>query len=171
MSRNPKLTQGFLRNVAMSPNTLRRLINLWPPFLGAGIRVENISADYRYASVRLRQGLLNRNLFGTHFGGSLFAMSDPFYATLVLHNLGRGYVVWDKASKIDFKLPARGTVRAEFRLSDAMLADIRQHTAAGEKYEPCYAVDVINSRGEVVATVEKTLYIRRHPKGDMESNS
>jgi len=163
MSSNPKLRQGFLRNATPPAWLTRVFINLWPPFIGAGIRVEHISADFREARVRMHQRLLNTNIFGTHFGGSLFAMTDPFYALLILRNIGKEYVVWDSASHIDFKLPARGTVRAQFHIDDAILADIREQTASGEKYEPRYAVDVVDGQGNVVASINKTLYIRRKP--------
>ncbi|MDB5801189.1 MAG: tetrameric acyl-CoA thioesterase [Rhodocyclales bacterium] len=163
MSSNPKFRQGFLRN-ATPPAWLTRLfINMWPPFIGAGIHVEYISADFREATVRMRQCLLNTNIFGTHFGGSLFAMTDPFFALLILRNIGKDHVVWDSTSHIDFKLPARGTVRARFFIDDAILADIHRQIAEGEKYEPHYAVDVTDAQGNVVASVSKTLYIRRKP--------
>ena len=160
-----KLKQGFMRNVKLGAGTLRLLMNLWPPFIGAGIHVERIAPDYLEARVRMRMGLLNRNYMGTHFGGSLFAMTDPFFALLVMHNLGRDYVVWDKASSIDYKLPGRGTVRASFRITPEQVEDILQATASGQKYEPTFAVDVVNRHGEVVATVEKTIYVRRKPGG------
>ncbi len=158
-----KLKQGFMRNVKLGAGSLRLLMNLWPPFIGAGIHVERLAPDYREAVVRMRLGLLNRNYMGTHFGGSLFAMTDPFFALLVMHNLGRDYVVWDKASSIDYKLPGRGTVRASFRITPEQVEDILQATAGGQKYEPTFAVDVVNRHGEVVATVEKTIYVRRKP--------
>ena len=158
-----KLKQGFMRNVKLGAGSLRLLMNLWPPFIGAGIHVERLAPDYREAVVRMRLGMLNRNYMGTHFGGSLFAMTDPFFALLVMHNLGRDYVVWDKASSIDYKLPGRGTVRASFRITPEQVEDILQATASGQKYEPTFAVDVVNRHGEVVATVEKTIYVRRKP--------
>lgn len=158
-----KLKQGFMRNVKLSAGTLRLLMNLWPPFIGAGIHVERLSPDYTEAVVRMRLGLLNRNYMGTHFGGSLYAMTDPFFALLVMHQLGRGYVVWDKASSIDYKLPGRGTVRARFRVTSEQVEAIRQATAGGDKFEPVFTVDVVNRKGEVVATVEKTVYVRRKP--------
>jgi hypothetical protein len=38
-----KLKQGFMRNVKLGSGILRLLMNLWPPFIGAGIHVENAS--------------------------------------------------------------------------------------------------------------------------------
>lgn len=160
---SPKLKQGFMRNVAVSPRTTRWLLNLWPPFIGAGIHVEYLAADWSEARVRMRQWLHNTNIFGTHFGGSLFAMTDPFFALLMLHRLGRDYVVWDKASSIDYRLPARGTVRAVFTMDEAQVEAARQATADGGKYEPRFSVPIVDSRGDVVASVEKVLYIRRKP--------
>ncbi|MDD2669132.1 MULTISPECIES: DUF4442 domain-containing protein [Zoogloea] len=158
-----KLKQGFMRNVKLGAGSLRLLMNLWPPFIGAGIHVERIAPDYLEAVVRMRMGLLNRNYMGTHFGGSLYAMTDPFFALLVMNRLGRKYVVWDKSSSIDYKLPGRGTVRATFRITPEQVEEIRQATAGGGKYEPTFSVDVMNHQGEVVATVEKTIYVRLKP--------
>lgn len=136
-------------------------INLWPPYLGAGIRVAHIAADYRHVVVELRLGLRNRNYFGTHFGGSLYAMTDPFFALMVLHNLPAGYVVWDKAASIDFVAPGRGRVHAEFRLEPHDLDTILKMTAAGDKHLHLFKVDVVDAEGLVVARVEKIVYVRK----------
>lgn len=57
---------------------LRHGMNAWPPFLFAGIHITALSDDFRHARVELRRRWYNRNYVGTHFGGSLFAMTDPF---------------------------------------------------------------------------------------------
>ncbi|HVP64109.1 MAG TPA: DUF4442 domain-containing protein, partial [candidate division Zixibacteria bacterium] len=98
---------------------LLRFINFWPPFLGAGIRLRRLSPDFREADVEMHQRFWNTNYVGVHFGGSLCAMADPFYMLLLMENLGREYIVWDKAASVRFRKPGRGTVRAEFRLSEA----------------------------------------------------
>jgi acyl-coenzyme A thioesterase PaaI-like protein len=114
-----------------SAANLRRLLNLWPPFLFAGIRVTAMAEDFRHARVELRMRPWNRNYVGTHFGGSLFAMTDPFWMLLVMHALGRDYIVWDQAAEIVFLKPGRGTVRADFRLEEAALEEIRAASGAG----------------------------------------
>jgi acyl-coenzyme A thioesterase PaaI-like protein len=140
---------------------MRRLFNFWPVFRGAGIRVREISPDFRQVTVELRARLLNRNWVGTHFGGSLFAMTDPFFMIMMMQNLGREYIVWDKAGTVRFLKPAKGTVTAQFRLDPAEVEKARAATAAGEKYEPRFRVDIVDADGVVVADVEKTLYIRK----------
>jgi len=140
-------------------------MNWWPPFAGAGIRVTRIAPDWSYVRVELRLKPLNRNALGTHFGGSLFAMTDPFYALMLMHRLGRDHVVWDQAATIDFLKPGRGVVWAEFRLDPALVERLRQEAASGAKLRPEFVVEVRNSAGDTVARVRKQLYVRRKATG------
>ncbi len=136
-------------------------MNLWPPFLFAGVRVLHIADDWSSARVRLRLGRFNRNYFGTHFGGSLFSMTDPFWALLVVSSLGRDYIVWDRAAEIDFVSPGRGDVFADFKLTPDRLEEITSATADGAKALPWFACTVTAADGGVVAEVRKQLYVRR----------
>ena len=145
----------------MRPASLRWIFNLWPPFLAAGIRVTRLSPDWREARVELRMRPWNRNYVGTHFGGSLFAMTDPFWMILVKERLGRDYIVWDKAAQIEFVKPGKGTVAAEFRLDDAVLDDLRARAAGGGKVLHWFDTDIVDATGEVVARVRKQVYVRR----------
>lgn len=148
----------------MKPATLRRIFNLWPPFLFAGIRVQSIAPDWRQARVRLKLAWYNRNYVRTHFGGNLFSMTDPFWMILVMESLGRDYVVWDKAGSIQFVTPGREDVYADFALDDAVLDELRTAAASGEKLLRWFDVDVKTARGEIVAKVRKQLYIRLKPE-------
>jgi acyl-coenzyme A thioesterase PaaI-like protein len=152
--RSPRVTAAWLR----------RGINIWPPFLFAGIRVLELSDDFRTARVRLRLGRLNRNYVGTHFGGSLFSMTDPFWMLLVMHNLGGGHLVWDRAAEVEFVSPGRGDVFAEFRLTEERLAEIRELTAGGEKALVWFDTEVVAADGTLVARVRKQLYVRQKPR-------
>jgi acyl-coenzyme A thioesterase PaaI-like protein len=145
----------------MTPGRLRRLMNLWPPYLGAGIRVLEIGEGYSHARVRLRRHWFNRNYFGTHFGGSLYAMTDPFFALLIVERLGRDYVVWDKAAEIDFVTATREDVYAEFHVDPALLDELRAAAADGSKVLRWLTTDVRTASGTLVATVRKQIYVRR----------
>lgn len=142
-------------------HALRRGVNWWPPFLGAGIRGKRISPDMKAVDVEMKLRWWNANYVGTHFGGSLFAMTDPFYMLMLMSNLGRDYIVWDKAASIRYRKRGRGTVRAEFRLTDAQIDDIREKLRTLRKYEPTFTVEVRDEQGTVIADIEKLLYVRR----------
>ena len=145
------------------PTHLRRLVNLWPPFLGAGIRIKRIAPDMRAIDVEMKLCFWNANYVGTHFGGSLFAMTDPFYMLMLMANLGREYIVWDKAATIRYKKPGKGAVRAEFRLAESQIDDIRKKLETLPKYEPLFTVEVKSEDGIVIAAVEKVLHVKRKP--------
>jgi acyl-coenzyme A thioesterase PaaI-like protein len=145
----------------MNPKLLQHGMNLWPPFIGAGIRVEHIGKDYKTATVKLKLGFANRNIVGVHFGGSLFAMTDPFFMILVQHQLGKDYVVWDRSAKIDFLKPGKGIVRAKFEITDTQIEEILRAASQGEKVLRDFSVDINDASGDVVARVVKTLYIRK----------
>ena len=139
---------------------VRRWINLYPPFLGAGINVTRWDSDWRAVDVELRPHRWSANYVGTHYGGSLYSMTDPFYMLMLIENLGREYIVWDKAATVRFRRASKERVRAEFRLTEEKLDEIRQSLTAQEKIEPVFKVDVRDSAG-VVAEVDKLLYVRR----------
>lgn len=147
----------------MKASTLRRWLNLWPPLLFSGIRVTELRDDYGYARVELRQRWYNRNYVGSHFGGSLFAMTDPFWMLLLLHRLGRDYIVWDQAGEISFVKPGRGTVVAEFVLDDATVDAVRAEAANGEKHLRWFDTEIRGNDGELIAKVRKQVYVRRKP--------
>jgi len=146
------------------PSLLRMGMNLWPPFLGAGIRVRSIAPDFREVRVDMRLGFGNRNYFGTHFGGSLYAMTDPFFVLMVHHNLPRGYMVWDKAGSIEYVAPGRGPVSATLRIEQADVDTIVRMTADGDKHLHLFQVDIVDREGLTVAKVEKIVYARRKPE-------
>lgn len=146
---------------AITARRLRRVLNLWPPFLFAGVRVRAIADDWRSAEVELHAHWWNRNYVGVHFGGNLFAMTDPFWMLLTLHALGRDYIVWDKAGEIAFLKPGRGTVRARFQLDDSTLDEIRAATADGEKHLRWFETEIVDADGGVVARARKQLHVRR----------
>lgn len=150
-----------LKDWLSSASGIRRIINIYGPYLGAGVKVDYIDKDFREARVSMKLKWYNRNYVGTHFGGSLFSMVDPFYMLLLMNNLGRDYIVWDASAEIDFISPGRGRVSAHFLLTDEMLQDIKNNTQEGDKYLPTYEVNILNSDGELVAKVRKQLYIRR----------
>ena len=142
---------------------LRRLVNFWPPFLFNSISATYIAKDFREIHVALKLRFYNRNYVGVHFGGNLFAMTDPWYMLMLMQNLGRDYYVWDKKATIEFISPGRGTVTANFLLTAEKLEEIRVATANGEKYLPEFTVEIYNAQQHLVACVHKTVYVKLKP--------
>ena len=145
---------------------LQRFVNWYPPFLGAGIRIKHIADDLRTIEVHMPLRFWNKNYVGTHFGGSLYAMCDPFFMLILIHSLGPEYIVWDKAATIRFKRPGNGPVKAVFHIPQERIDDIRVQADAQGKIEPQFQTVVTDSEGTVIAEVDKLLYVRRKKPGE-----
>jgi len=109
----------------------------------------------------MKLNAFNRNIVGTHFGGSLYAMCDPWFMLILMRLLGDEYVVWDKSAKIQFLRPGRGKVMGRFHIPQERVEQIRSEADRSEKVEPTLSADVVDSQGQVVAHVDKLLYVRR----------
>jgi acyl-coenzyme A thioesterase PaaI-like protein len=143
------------------PEELRRRINSYAPYAGAGIEVTHIADDASEIRVRMPLDEGNVNLVGTHFGGSLYAMVDPHLMILLKQRLGPSYIVWDQSATIDFVKPGRGTVQATIRVTEPELDAIRAATESGEKHLAQWTLEVKDAQGQLVARVLKTLYVRK----------
>lgn len=143
--------------------------NLFPAFRGTGARVEYLDPEMREVRVELPFGWRTRNLVGTIFGGSMYAAVDPFYALMLMQNLGPDYIVWDKAAAIRYRRPGRSALYARFTLGEQELRGIREELAAGGasgrgSVDRVYRVELTDAAGEVHAAVEKTLYVKLREK-------
>jgi len=140
---------------------LEKAINFYGPFLGAGVRLEEMTKDYRYARVTMPLRFYNKNYMGTQFGGSLYSMVDPWYMLMLIKNLGRDYIVWDKGATIQFKKPGMGTVQAEFRLNQEIIEEIKLHVEENKKMDYIFKVEVKDQSGKLICEVDKVVYIRK----------
>ncbi|MFH0960418.1 MAG: DUF4442 domain-containing protein [Pseudomonadota bacterium] len=145
----------------MNHRMLRLLLNIYPPYWGTGIVVSRVAPDFTEIEVDMKQRFYNRNYVNTHFGGSLYAMVDPFYMLMLIHILGKDYVVWDKSASIDFVKPGKGDVKAVFSIGKETISDIIAKTADGAKYLPELTVEVKDRADETGAIVVKTIYVRK----------
>jgi hypothetical protein len=144
----------------MSPLNTMRIISFWPPMLFSGIRVLSYDRALRHAEIELRLTWWNRNKEGTQFGGAIYAMTDPFYPLMLMGHFGPGYAVWDESAHIQFVAPGTTNLRAQFNLTDDMLARIRAGTAGDRKYLAEFFVEIRDLHNKLVATVSKVIYIR-----------
>lgn len=150
-----------MQQIFARPRLLKFLMNCWPPFWGAGIRIEYLSQDYRYCRIGLVLRWWNKNANRTQYGGSLFSMTDPVYSMLLMATLGKGYYVWDRAAKINFIKPGKGRVYADIHLSQTQLNEILDATQKGNKHFPHFRISIKDEEGALIAEVERTLYVRK----------
>lgn len=143
---------------------LMRLLNFWPPFFFTGIKLIKRNRDFSELVVRLKLRFWNANFVGTQYGGSIYSMVDPFYMLMLIHHLGKDYVVWDKAASIRFLKPGRTALTAQFQLTEEDLSAIRQTVAEQGRIEWKRTIAIKDSEGAVVAEVDKVISIKRKTK-------
>ncbi|MPY24668.1 DUF4442 domain-containing protein [Shewanella sp. YLB-07] len=147
----------------LSPKSMKRFLNLYPPYIGAGIKITHLSQDWRELHVAMSVRWYNRNAVNTHFGGSLYSMVDPHLMLLLMQLLGRDYFIWDKAADIEFLKATKKKVNCVISISDNDLEEIKHHTQGGDKYFPTFTLEIKDEMGDVIARVNKTLYVKRKP--------
>jgi hypothetical protein len=140
---------------------MRTAFNFFPCYRRTGARITAIAPDLKEVRVKLPLNWKTRGYWGTTFGGSLYGAVDPVYLVMLARNLGRGYMIWDKSAAIHFKRPGRNTLYATFTLTEAELGAIKTALEAEPKIDRTYLIDLVDSAGEVHATVEKVVNIRR----------
>lgn len=139
---------------------LIKRVNIYPPYLGMGVRVHSVSEDFTRFEVELRSRWYNRNLFGTHFGGSLYSMCDPFYVFILMMNLGKDYIVWDKSAEIQFLKPAKGKILGVFEIDPARIEEIRREVDRLGKNTYHFDAELLDEQGAVIARISKEVYVR-----------
>jgi acyl-coenzyme A thioesterase PaaI-like protein len=146
---------------------IRRNIWLYPPFLFSGIGVKCLCKTPLSYRTTLRKRWWNQNAVGTHFGGSLFAMTDPFHMIILMEALGPDYVVWDQKSTIEYLKPGRKSVSATFSIPEERIQQIREQADSGTLH-PEFVVELKDTDGLLIARITKTLYVRQNRRALQE---
>ncbi len=164
MGQDVRQSNSRLRSWAIRhPRAFRHLLNFYPPFRGTGAWVTSIADDWSEMRIKIPLSWRTRNYVGTIFGGSLYAGLDPHFMFMLMHRLGPGYVVWDKAASIRFRRPGRGTLTAVCRMPDMEVEEVRRILESQEKVDRTYTVDLVDKHGTPHATVEKVVNVRKRP--------
>ncbi|MHB8844953.1 MAG: DUF4442 domain-containing protein [Nitrospirota bacterium] len=143
---------------------LRWGFNLFPAYCATGARITYVASDFREVRIRLPLSWQTRNYVGTIFGGSMYAAVDPVYMLMLIKNLGKDYVVWDKSACITFKKPGRTALFARFQIDGKELETITSELEHARHVDRTYRVDLTDEQGTVHASVEKVVYIRKKEK-------
>ncbi|CAH0344045.1 DUF4442 domain-containing protein [Bacillus sp. CECT 9360] len=135
--------------------------NLFPAFRGTGGRITYIASDFSEIRLKLPLNWRTKNYVRTIYGGSMYGAIDPVYMLMLLKTLGTDYIVWDKAASIRFKKPGRTTLFATFTLTADELQTIKRELEEQLKIDRIYTVHLVDKEGNIYATAEKTMHIRK----------
>lgn len=139
----------------------RLRFNLFPAFWGTGAKVTYISEDMRTIRIKLPLNFRTKNIYGTLFGGAMYAAIDPIYPILIKVGLGSGYIIWDKSGAIRYRKPGRSALFAECSMSDQDLAALKVRLETESSVDVEREIELADAAGVVHAVVQKTIYVSR----------
>ena len=147
----------------LSPTWRARMVrlgfNFHPAFRGTGGRVVHVARDLRHIRICLPLNWKTKNIVGSLYGGSLFAITDGAHPMMLMAALGDGFIVWDKSASIRFRKPGYSTLYADFVLGSGEIAGIHAALAENPELEQTFLVELKDVHGVVHAVVERTVYI------------
>lgn len=147
----------------LPPNWRARMMrvgfNLHPAFRGTGGCVVHVAPDLTHIRVRLPLSWRTKNIVGSLYGGSLFAVTDGMHPMLLMAALGPEVIVWDKSASIRYRKPGFTTLYADFVIDKEEVAAIRAALEETPELDRTYSVELKDTRGVVHTVVERTVYI------------
>ncbi len=138
---------------------MRLGFNLHPAFRSSGGRVQYISPDLSQVRISLRLTRRTRNIVGSLYGGSLFAITDGPHAAMLLARMERDIIVWDKSAAIRFRRPAYTTLYADFHISQQDIDDICEDLDKEHETSRRFTIEIKDAEGTVYTVVERMVYI------------
>ncbi|HIW90195.1 MAG TPA: DUF4442 domain-containing protein [Candidatus Corynebacterium avicola] len=149
-----------VKHAFSGPRAMQRSLSVWPPLSGSGVAITNISDDWSHGEVVLKLGPLNRNMHGAAFGGTLFAMTDVLFGTLVMKRLGRDFEAWTRTGTFQYLNPGRSGARLMVDVDDTMVADILEHISHDGYYNVSFTSVIRNPDGTVAGIGQQDLHVR-----------
>ena len=138
---------------------VRMGFNLHPAFRSTGGRVVHVAPDIRHIRIRLPLTWKTKNIVGSLYGGSLFAITDGAHPAMLMAALGEDYIIWDKAASIRYRKPGYTTLYADFRVTPEEMAGIRDVLAERHEVDWIFQIEIKDADGVVHTVVERTVYI------------
>lgn len=114
--------------------------------------------------IKINKSLLNRNINGTIFGGTIFAAVDPIH-TLLLDQIFRREgikktVTWLKSAKIEYLKPAAKSLHFSVRIPEQDIQTAIQEVKAAGKIVNTFEILLYDRDGLLCARSSNEIYIR-----------
>jgi hypothetical protein len=154
-----KIAFEFLKKYFSEATLFKHGFNISPMYRRSVARIIYVSENLQEVVIKIPLNYKNRNYVGSIYGGSMLSATDPIYMTQLMNILGNDFVVWDKATTVRYKRPAREQVFAKFIFSDEEIIQIKNEIILKNEIDLIKKVNIVNKSDEVFAEVTKTIYI------------
>lgn len=149
---------------SLRPNELKRMLNLWLPFILNRIKIQSISNDFTNIHVLLKHSFWNRNPNKSVWGGSIASVLDPFFPIMIKQTVLRKGIHTDffsKAVNVDFIKQVQSNILFHFIITNAEIAKVETALQENGKYEGWHSVSGIDSNENVCVKGKIQVYLRK----------
>lgn len=159
-----KLRESYICTMQVSAKALKWLLRVYPPFFFQRIWIKRIHPDFRQIDIKVNKSLLNKNINGTIFGGTIFAAVDPIH-TLLLDQIFRRegvkkMITWLKSAKIEYLKPAARSLHFSIRITEQDIQSALTDVKVSGKVVKVFEILIYDRDGLLCARSSNEIYIR-----------
>ena len=154
-----KIAFEFLKKYFSEATLFKHGFNISAMYRRSVAQIIYVPESLQEVVIKIPLNYKNRNYVGSIYGGSMLSATDPIYMTQLMNILGNDFVVWDKATTVLYKRPAKEQVYVKFIFSDEEIIQIKKEVAFKNEIDLIKKVNIVNKSDHVFAEVTKTIYI------------
>jgi hypothetical protein len=124
-----------------------------------GIKVIELSKDWRLVRIQLPLTPRTRNPGGTMFGGAVAALADPIPA-LACDRIFPGNAVWTRELHVDFRQPGIADLELRFEFGNDIEQQVSEELHDQGRSTPCFEFGFYLPDGELSAWITNRVAIR-----------
>ena len=148
----------------LSSVELKRMLNLWLPFMLNQIRIISISQDFYKINVKLKYSLFNKSPNKFIWGGSISSALDPFFPIMMKQIILKKGIYTDfysKAMHINFLKMAKSDLSFNFIINKKEVILAKESLNNNNKYDGWHIVEGIDTDGNVCVVGKIQVYLRK----------
>ena len=148
----------------LNPHELKRMLNLWFPFLVNRIKIMSITNDFHQMDILLKHSFWNRNPNKSVWGGSITSALDPFFPIMIKQIMlikGIHTDFFSKAVHVEFIKQVHTHVFFQFKINETEIIKAENSLKNNGKYEDWHTVEGIDSSGNICVNGKVQVYLRK----------
>ena len=148
----------------LQPKELRRMLNLWFPFLVNRIQIISITENFHEMHVRLKHSFWNRNPNKSIWGGSITSALDPFFPLMMKQIILRQGIhteFYSKAVRVEFLHKVESNLYFHFKINNEEIMKAKERLKNNGKYESWYTTDGVDDKGNVCVHGQVQVHLRK----------
>ena len=150
-------------SIDLKPYELKRMLNLWVPFIFNRIKIMQVSNDFRKIDVRLKLSFWNRNPGKAIWGGAIFSAADSFYPIMLKQNAlynGLKTQFFTKSTQVKYIKESKTDLMFNFELTENEVFNMVEILKENGKYQEWHTVYGIDDNSNKCVKVKIQPYLR-----------